>query len=495
MKLIKKLFKIGLILGFLFALVLVGVFFYINSGSFVQRHVLPAVGDALNQPVTASSVKFSMFNLVELNDFQVGTSEDPLLTAKTIRVRYDALGVLSGKIHVKEITVESAVANLSDEKLKELQGDTSVTPDDEVASDEGGGGDELDLDILIENIAIADVVLNYSQGGEAPMQATVSNISVTLPKLHNNGEEFVLNIGADAAFTQAEAVNVTATLALAITGKLSGMEPETLNAKGALSDLVGTANGQELPSPTFSFELDAKPDGDGFVIVESVNVRDGESILAHSRAEGNIAKTGAGQFKISAAMPDARLLNLLAAFAGDYDFGESTLSYDGDLVMTDDGGAVSTGMLLINSLSVASEAAAIPRLDPLGVSLNHKVGYNCESNVLALTAFEFGLTSKSRDVITAKLSDAIELNLDNPEAAADEVSASFPLVIDALDLNLFKPFIPASEAFTLGGGEVNAKIDVQVAKGGNAITASGFSQLANLSFSSSGQSFQDLGIR
>jgi hypothetical protein len=492
----KKLFKIVFVLGFLFVAALACLVFYINSGSFLQRHVLPLASDALQQPVTASSIEFSMFKVVELNDFQVGPADDPLLTAKTIRLRYDALGLLSGKLHVREVTVESAVANLSDEKLNELIGESSDSPEeDESPSEDGGSSEPMDLDILIENVKITDVTLNYSQGGEAPMQATVSNISVTLPALHNNGDEFVLNIAADAAFTQAEAVNVSAQLALAITGKLAGMEPQAVNVKASLNELVGTANGQELPRAIFSLEVEAKPVDGGFAVVQTVSVRDGDSILAHSRAEGTIATSGAGTFAIEAGMPDARLLNLLGAFAGDYDFGDSKMSYDGELVMSDDGGAVSTGKLLIDALSVASEKAEIPRLDALAISLNHTVGYNCESNVLALTAFDFGVASKSRDVITAKLSEAIELNLDNPEAAAGEASASFPLVIDALDLNLFKPFIPASEAFSLESGEVNAKIDVQVAKGGNAISATGFSQLENLSFSSSGKAFKDFGVR
>jgi hypothetical protein len=493
MKFLKKLFKIGLVLGLLFVLLLVGVFFYINSGSFIQKHVFPVASEALQQDVTAANVKFSMFKLVEFTDLQVGEANDPLFTAKTIRFRYDALGVLSGKLNVQEVTVEGAVANVTDEKLEALQGE-ATEPEDSPESTEDGGSSDMDLDIHIENIKIADVTLNYSAGGEAPMQATVSNISVSLPSLHNNGEEFVLDIGADATFTQAEAVDVSAKLALAITGKLAGMTPEALNLKASLSELAGTANGQKLPSPIFSLEVDAQPADAGFAIVETVSVADGDTILAHSRAEGSIAESGAGNFTIEARMPDASLLNLLGSFAGDYDFGDTNLSYEGDLVLTDDGGAVATGKLIIDALSIASEKAEIPRIDPLGIALNHKVGYNCESNILALTTFDFGLTSKARDVITAKLSDPISLNLSNPDAAS-EASASFPLVIDALDLNLFKPFIPASEAFALKSGELNAKIDINVANGGKSITSKGFSQLANLGFDASGKSFADYGMR
>jgi hypothetical protein len=494
MKFLKKLFKIGLVLGLLLLVVLVGAFFYVNSGSFIQKHVLPAASDALQQDVTAAQVKFSIFKTVEFSDLRVGANDGPLFTAKVLRVRYDALAALSGKIHVQEITVESAVANLSDEKLKELQGEKTDSP--APSPDSGSGsGDELDLDILIENITISDVTLNYSQAGEAPMQASVSNLSVTLPSLRNNGEEFALTIGADAAYSQPEAVDVTAKLALAITGKLTGLKPGGLNLKASVTELAGTANGAKLPSPIFSLEIDAQPSGDAFAVVKTLNVRDGESILAHSRAEGNISMAGAGAFDIEAQVPDARLLNLLATFAGDYDFGDTNLGYKGKLTLTDDGGAVSTGKLLVHALSVASEKAEIPRLDPLGIALNHEVGYNCESNILALTAFDCRVNSKARDIVTATLSDAIELKLDDPEAAAGEASASFPLVIDGLDLNLFSPFIPASEAFTLKGGQVNAKIDIAIEKGGKDISATGFSELAALEFMASGKDFKDYGIR
>ena len=84
---------------------LVVVYFVATSSGFLKGVILPRVSKAMNAQVTVSDASISPFSQVVLHDLKVQTTgTEPLVTAAEVRLRYSLMDIISGNIHVDEVS-------------------------------------------------------------------------------------------------------------------------------------------------------------------------------------------------------------------------------------------------------------------------------------------------------------------------------------------------------------------------------------------------------
>src|SRR5215472_2955055 len=103
---------LALLFGVLVVLIIVA-YFIGTSSAFFKGVVLPKASAALNASITVSDASISPFHEVVLKDLKVQTTgSEPLVTAPEVRLRYSLMDIISGNIHVDEVTLSSPTVTL-----------------------------------------------------------------------------------------------------------------------------------------------------------------------------------------------------------------------------------------------------------------------------------------------------------------------------------------------------------------------------------------------
>ena len=214
----KRWLKVLFILFGLFCLLIAGIYFYISSAAFIRGQVFTKVEQHLNQPISSEEISFSPLSGLELKKFTLG--DDPFLKADTIRLHYDLISIINGKIKVSEITLENAELNViinRDGKLnilskvvekieagKEVPKAETEKPGDINKATAQKKKNGTPPEVKIENINFKNLKLHVfrdSSDEEKLLDLNLENFSFSLPEIAN---------GKDLAFELETAVNCKA---------------------------------------------------------------------------------------------------------------------------------------------------------------------------------------------------------------------------------------------------------------------------------------------
>ena len=180
---------------------LVVVYFVATSSSFVQHQILPRVSASLGANVTVSSAEIHPFSRVVLHDLKVQATNQPaLLTAPEAKhADYSLMDILSGNIHVDDLTITSPTIQV----VQNADGSSNLDPlmksqkttTEEKPTSAGKPAKPLKVDVRKVTISNATILkINNHQNGTRDL-VELTNVAVSLTGL-KNGESGKLTLSA-----------------------------------------------------------------------------------------------------------------------------------------------------------------------------------------------------------------------------------------------------------------------------------------------------------
>ena len=270
--------KILFILFSLFVLVIAGIFFYVNSASFIRGQVFSRIQDDLNQPVTAGDMSFSIFSGIEIDDFTLG--DDPLLKADKIKLNYELMPLLSGELVVHEMLLDNASMNVvinRDGKLnilskrvedlsKVAKKSTSQSKPEKTASKKESASKKSTAEavesplrsIALKNIKVKNLNLRLFKDhdkSEKVVELKLKNFNLDLPELKNGGDFAISLSGALECAAGSRFKLSEGTFEGSLKSGLSvDFKPKALNAEFNVRKLDAQSDGIVLPVKDFDFK-------------------------------------------------------------------------------------------------------------------------------------------------------------------------------------------------------------------------------------------------
>src|SRR5688572_21117277 len=194
--------------GVLFVLMVI-LYFFVTSQTFLEAFVLPKVAVSLGTSVTISDSGISPFRKVTLRDLKIGggSFEEPLLTVREVRARYSLWDIIGGNINVHEVAIISPVIQI----VQLEDGTTNLDPllnkpESPPASTDSSQPVQLNLGRFILTNATLRYTKHFPGGGREI--AELSDINISAANLRN-AQAGSLNFGSAVRFQRIPAQNAT----------------------------------------------------------------------------------------------------------------------------------------------------------------------------------------------------------------------------------------------------------------------------------------------
>ena len=152
------LFKLGVVFGSLF-LLLVVAYFVVTSGAFVSGVILPKVGASMNASLSADSISLSPWSEVTIQGLKLQPNgKETLFQASQIRARYSLSDILHGKIVVQEAGVTDPVVTF----VINADGSTTLDPllkKDQKAAEPAAKKSSGPLQVDVKNVYLKNAII------------------------------------------------------------------------------------------------------------------------------------------------------------------------------------------------------------------------------------------------------------------------------------------------------------------------------------------------
>lgn len=391
---------------------LVALYFYATSTTFVRSFVLPRVSSALNADVTVSDTSIRPFSGIVLKDLKVQpVNREPLLTAPEVRVSYPSLmTILRGTIKLDEIALVSPTINV----VEDPDGRKNIDPileseDTEPDSKPSEPGETTRVDIAritLNNGTLRSVKLYKDNRRDV---TEISNLNLQIANV-KNGETGKLEIRADLAITDDPPPPGTAgALQAKLDGNLSfslGAELQPLAVQGKTVLNVTRAEGglAELAELNVNLESDVTPQE---IRQVALNFQRGRESLGQVRVSGPFdMENTEGRLAVEVRSIDRRVLNLAGAKAG-VDFGPTTINSTNQIELAKAGAMITAiGRTDVSQLQLTRTNQTTPALD---IRAEYNVSLDLTSESALLQTLNITGTQNRRPLLTAELTSPMNL--------------------------------------------------------------------------------------
>jgi hypothetical protein len=487
--LVKKKKRWLRVLAYLFAtfvLLLVGLYFYISSASFIRSQVFSRIESTLNQPVKAAEISFSPFSSIELKDFELGN--DPFLKAGRIKVAYELTPMLSNQFNISEVTVEDAAINAivnRDGKLNILSKIIPEIKDKKPKSPkkttkgpkqkkETKKKDELVLNI--QNINFKNLTIRYFKDDDKQkkqMEVTLKDFSLSLPQL-KSGEEFAFEIQAALESKTGTFLLEQGLLKISGKTKLSDiLEPEAMSLEVDLMDLQAVNGKVKLPLKAINISSEITFDKDNININKCIIKDPRQGYKSKISLSGNAAPKGNNiDLQIGIHQMDAALLDLAVPFltanksfiryqsalssasqgkmAG---FGTTIVNFSGSVKGSPKKLVSLLGELSINSLPMVRIDLDKSSIVPFNTHLSYDADFNASENIAEINKLDFKVKEDQRQLVTVSLQNPLRIDINNQKITSEK-DDELNLLMDKLDINFLKPFMKEEERSLITKGSI-----------------------------------------
>lgn len=418
-----------LILGGLL-LVFVFLYFVISSGPFVRTFILPVVSRQMSSEITVESIDLSPFSSLRLKGVKVvPDGREPLATVGEIYVRYGLWSILTGKIQVHELTVDSpsftvvqkpgAPSNL-ETVLKGLQSDDSASKQ---------SASKTSTVLQIQNVAIrhgafTSTVIGTNGSGSA---LRLSGLELSVDSVAN-GSPGKLKLGFDASVTNATAGR----LDIGTRGEFDfslGRALEPLSAKGSIhSEVTAAEGGSQLAK---GLVADLALDATATVLNQlSLDFKRG------SAAVGKVSFSGPCDLdkkdvRISYEIRGIgrEVMSVIGTVIG-HDLGETSLSGSGRVDWAQYGNLLaSNGRMDVSRLTVATPGGTTPALD---IGLDYKISVNLSDSTALFEKVNLTVVQGGRSFLSGSLDRP--MNIAWKGKGPGFRTATYKLAVDGFDL-------------------------------------------------------------
>ena len=477
---------------------LVAAYFVATSSAFLKAVILPRVSAALNAGVTISDASIHPFSGIVLRDLKVQSSgQPPLVTASEVRVSYHLFDILGGNLHVDEIALVSPTIELVENPdgssnlgpiLKALQSKPAAEKKPAAAT---GVSKPLQIDLGKLTLSNA-TLLQITNSADGHRNLTgLTNVNVTLTNL-KNGQTAKLELSADIWVENNFATNVSGLLAASLKGNFScSFNPDLKpgSASGGLNFAVTQASGAFSDFNNFSAALDCE-----------VTPAEIKQLALHFQKAGTplgeLVVTGPfdaekmeGKLEVALRGIDRRLLNLVGAKNG-LDFGSTQINSTNEIELAKAGATITaTGRFNVDKVQLTRAGQTTPTLD---LSAAYDMTVDRAAKSATLRSLNFTATQNGAPLLSAQL--ASPMNLAWSGGASSLGDAVLDLAVTHLKIADWKPFLgnisnPAGETngIDFGATEINSTNEIQLAKSGTTITATGRFDADRLQLTRAGQ--------
>ncbi len=474
-------------------------FAVVNTGWFVTAVVLPAVAKSLDTNIRVDNADFSVFSGILLENLVIGDSADPVMIGKTLQVDYRFTALLRGRLEVNRVELQDITIHVVADHNGNLNIPGASASENEKGNAKAGSATRSEdlKKISIANVALKNVHISYTQldaAGEPETSMAISGLSATLDAVAPDAP-FAITGTTSVSVKNAENALSVNQVAWNIGGFFGAdMIPASISAGATLSDFAGTAGPEVLANRTLKFDLACKRDGCNYN-VDTCNI----AASLNDTEEATIGISGVYDQKNTAAtltvavdMANAGLLNLLGSVAGDYTFGNTSLTYHATAVLADTPATVGiTGKLAVKDFTVRSAQLGMDPLTPLAVAFEHDL--SLDQNTLSLNTLSMSVSEPTKKIVQLNLNESTRIHL-HDGGIADAKPADLTLEINDFDLSLLKPLIPPDAGVELRAGYLRSTCNVKIQDAGRTTVLRGDSKLLKLAFHASGCDVENLSV-
>lgn len=467
--------KILFILFGLFCALIVGVYFYISSASFVRNQVFARVQETLNQPISADEIQFSPLSSLELTNFSLG--DDPFLKAGKIKLSYELIPMFSNQINVNEVTIEDAELNvlidrdgnlnLMSKMVKKIEDDSEDQKKNKEDKDKNKSEDqetaEVPPEINIKNINFKNIKLHvFKDDSKEERQQTINleNFSFSIPSIKNGEDlkfelETAINCKAGEKFNLKKGhIKVNGNIKLS-----QKLIPEAVNLDVKIAELDAINEGVQLPLKALNLLSDIKIDGKKITInktlienplgkakIEVSGVKDKEEIdlkLAISQVDSSILDLAL--VPLSGSKPFIRWQKALSEVSNGQlaGFGDTIINFNGTVKGAPDISLDTKGNLEISSLpmvNISRKSSIVPITTKISYDLNSKKS----ENLLEVRKLSIDVSDTKSQLLKLNLNSPLKLDTANNKLTSDK-DDQVTLTLNNFDLNLLKAFMKESK--------------------------------------------------
>ena len=444
-----------LILGGLF-LVLVALYFVISSGPFVRAVVLPMAGKKLQSELTVDDISFSPFSSLRLRGVKiVPKGAEPLLTVGELRIRYGLISILTGKMRVDEVFVDSPNLTVVQQPGVPSNLDVLVKSVTSGPATTSSGRDNAP-ELRIQNVALRNGSLSAkstSTNGTS-VALSVSGLEFAVDALSNGGAskikvgwtgEVVHSVSGSMAFGGSGEWDLALDSALkptSVKGQLAvdvKRGDKVFQVAQGLSAILGVDAGV---SELKRLELAFRRGTNGFGKV----VFSGPFDLKKSEARISYEISGIGR----------EVNGLIGGLMG-IDLGDSSFSASGRVDLAQFGNLLaSNGRLDYAHFTVRTPAGVTP---PVDAGLDYKVSFNFSESTALMEKVNLSLVQGGKSLLRGNFDRPMNIAMKGRGPGFRQ--ATYQIVVDSLDLVPWKPILASSlPGIRLDGGVV--KLDASV---------------------------------
>ena len=459
--------KVIFILFGLFCALVIGIYFYISSSSFIRNEVFAKIEGELNQPVTAEEINFSPFSGIELNNFSLG--DDPFLKADKIKVSYELLPMLSNKINVNEITIENAELNvifdrdgnlnIKSKMVKTIEDNSDVKKDKKSkdASKQAKSAKPVP-EINIQNINFKNLKLHvFKDDSKEERQQTfnLENFNFSIPSIRNGEElkfelETAINCKAGEQFNLKKGhVKVSGTYKLS-----QDLIPEKVKLDIQISELDAINEGVQLPLQALNIKADMNIDGEKTSLNNvSINNPQGKASVTLS----GILEKEAADLDVTIADLDSSILDLaLVPLSGSKafilwqealsqvsegkvaGFGNTLINFNGKIIAKSDKSLSTQGNLEIKDFPLVNISSQ-SRIEPVTTKVNYDLTASDSDKILELKKLTIDVSNSKSQILSLNLNSPLKLDTLNNKLTSEK-DDQVTLTLNNFDLNLLKAF-------------------------------------------------------
>ena len=468
----KKILKFaGMLLAVL--LVLAGVAYgVVSSQWFIKSQLLPRVSTALGVPVTVEDVSFSPLSRLEMTGLRVGAPAHPLATAKTVRVRYDALAALGKTLRVSELFVDGAKLTLE----QQADGTWNLPPAAAPAAQAPAGAKSapgaFPFALDLRNLRIVNAELSLRQAGPAPATVTVRSFNLAIPAVQPGKP---LDVTVSALVTAVRNGEMLADLPVtlhATTPVMPGVGalPETLDIQLRAGDAVPAEPAAARPpvGRAATAILRLAPAANGRQCTVTVAGRLAKDWPANEFDLQVTGTAGTQPFPVTLAInaafaPAPATLRALAKPP----LAPFTGSYAGTVSLAGADRLATAGRLKLDRLGLADSATG-PKLPPFSLVLEHAATLDLAAKSATVSALAGRAMQNGRDLVAVTLSAPATVAWGGAKGA-EASPAKLTMVVKDLDTAALAPFLPPGLPVAVTSGILNATAGLVIEKQGAAV--------------------------
>lgn len=438
-----------------FVLFLVVLYFIASSGPFLRAVVIPMVSSQLKSEITVEELSLSPFSSLRLRGVKiVPHGSAPLATIAEVRIRYGLISILSGKIDVSEITLDSPAitvvqkanspSNL-DTLLRSLKSDTSANSTKPSSPT-----------VRLQNVAIRNgsISMNQVDTNGANSDFVLSGLEVGLDSLANGGKS-----------------QLKVAWAMSVTNSISGQFSAVANGQWDLqwaADLKPASIKGELKIEAKKAERNFQA-AQGLVATLITDVAPSElkqlelGFRRGTDDAGRITLSGPFDLQKSEARISYQIKGIgveVASVVGGIlgvDFGKTGFSGSGRIDLAQFGRLLaSNGRLDLAGFSVRTPGGTTPTTD---IGLDYKVSINFVDSTVLLDKVNLSMGQNGRSFLSGNLDRPMNIALNGRGPGFRQ--ATYQLSINGWDLGPWKPVIaPMLPGVEFNGGVV--KLDATI---------------------------------